>query len=153
MYVFYDVAQFSFKIAAGKNILEKTDLQVIKVPVNEVRSAGNDKEIWVGGKLYDVSGYVIVDDTAIVSVFHDEDEEGIVKSIVSCFEPNEKCCTDNIVHVSKRHVHAPNDNKILVEPFTVSYCVGAVSYHSLSFFKDYFSLFSTSVIKPPPKVY
>lgn len=152
LYLFFDVAQYSYKLAAERNISNKEYLYTIKIPAKELKDIKDDKEVWVGGKLYDVSSYVIINDTAIVSVFHDEDEEGVIKNIVSSFEPDDKYCSDNIVHISKHKIHVPDYGKILVAPYTISFSEAKKNHYPATCITGNPPRVSIAIIKPPPRL-
>ena len=115
LYVFYDVALFDLKVEAGNNIAAHEHLQTIKIPAREFNNRKD--EVWHGGRLYDVSSYTVVNDTVFVTVLHDDREEALVKNIADSFEPNEKCTSDNGVHIVKHRTHTPGDGKVLITPY------------------------------------
>ena len=151
LYLFFDVAQLHFKEEAKDEVASKENLQTIKLSVQELNSHKDGDELWVNGQLYDVSGYIVINDTAIVTVFHDKGEEGVIKAIVDSFEPNDKYSCDNITHVSKHRIHPPSDGKVLVARYEAGFAVSSVFSDSYPFVKEYCHSAIEDVIKPPPR--
>lgn len=152
LYLFFSVAQVQFKIEAHNEIAASQHLQTIKLSLSEFNNARGKDELWLNGRLYDVHSYVVVNDSVFVSVFHDEDEESIVKIIADSFEPNDKSINDGTVHLSRCRVHLPSDGKALPERYFVRFVPGLVTSRSSSVVQEHFIHLSFSVIKPPPKV-
>ena len=123
------------------------------MPASEFRESKETDEIWRNGKLYDIAGFTISNDTAIVSVYHDNNEESLVYQIAESFEPNESCSSDNIVHLIKHKIHLPDNSKL------VAYCNfdnSVVYIKQISFFVHlpaFCSTFHGSVPVPPPNTY
>src|ERR1700733_15255621 len=118
MYFFFDLAQLHDKSEARENVASKQDLRLIKLPLKDFMNYADKGEVWDHGQLYDVSSYIIINDSACVWVFHDKDEERLINTIVSSFEPNEQYNCDNTVHIIRHHVHIPG-GKILVSPYAM----------------------------------
>jgi hypothetical protein len=152
LYFFYDVEQFHYKMEARQDIKVNQRLQIVKLSLKEFRDKNDPDEVWVNGELFDVSSYVIINDTAFVTVLHDEHEESLVKDIVSSFEPNDKYATDNISHVCKHRIHIPDDGKILVAPYAIKFLSTASVDHPSPRFTEHASQIPLEVIKPPPRV-
>ena len=150
LYFFYGMEQLQFKSEARQEIRVADRLQTIKVPVEEFDQKNTD-EVWVGGRLYDVNSYVIIDDTAFITVLHDEQEESLVKNIVESFEPNDKCTSDNTTHVTRHRIRLPDGGKILVAPYTITFLCTAPVDHPTPCSSEQSSRTSSGVIKPPPK--
>ena len=151
LYLFFDVAQLHFKMEAHEEIAVKDHLQTIKLSLKDFSSQKENDEIWVNGKLYDISSFVVVNDSVIFSVLHDEQEEGLVKNIADSFEPNDKYSSDNIVHVCKHRIHPPGDGKVLVGRYTIGFIEPAQGSHLFSPLNEHCFSPSTAVIKPPPR--
>ena len=152
LYFFYDVSQCRFKMEAQTDIKAREHLEIVKISLTDFRNRSSSDEVWVNGNLYDVSSYVIINDTAFVTVLHDENEEGLIKNIVDSFEPNDKYATDNLTHVCKHRIHVPDDGKILVAAYTIKLVSATSVGHSSRPFAERFSLIPFGVVKPPPKV-
>ena len=152
MYFIMDGAQLHYKVAAGDRISQKTNLDIIKMPLKDLKAQAGANELWHDGKLYDISSYVVVGDTAFVSVFHDGDEESLVKNIVASFETGNEFCPDNGQHISKHKLHVPNDGKILAAQYSTSHLVVADEISLVPYFLYYGSVTYTTVIKPPPRI-
>jgi hypothetical protein len=151
LYVFFDVAQLHFKMEAQEEAKVSACLQTIKVPVKEFITRKEQNEIWENSNLYDVRSYVIINDTAFVSVLHDEGEEGLVKSIVDSFGPGDTYSADNIVHVCKHRIYPPEIGKVIVEKYTICFVGPLDIFKSGSQVKEHFCKVATDVIKPPPR--
>ena len=151
LYFFFDAAQYKDRVAAHKRVAEREGLDVIKIPLKDFKLLVGDDELWYGGRMYDVSCYTTVNDTVCVSVFHDRDEERLVKSISDSFEPNDKCISDNNVHIVKYKVHFPDDGKILTSRFTLKRVMTPKSSGHLPHLLSHSAPVYTSVIKPPPR--
>jgi len=151
LYLFFDVAQLRFKGEAQENIRSDEQLQVIKLSLQDFRNRKGSDEVWVNGNLYDISSYTIVNGEVFVTVFHDSNEESLVKNIADSFEPNDKYCGDNIVHVCRHRIHLPDDVKILPGRHTICFAGRANKFEVLPYFNDYYSVLNNAVIKPPPK--
>ena len=152
MYFFMDGAQLQYKVAASDHISQKTSLDIIKMPLKDLRAQAGANEVWHDGKLYDISSYSVIGDTAFVSVFHDGDEEKLVKDITASFETGNEYCPDNGHHISKHKVHVPNDGKILPVQYALTRIMGADEEYLIPYFLYYASVAHTSVIKPPPRI-
>jgi len=153
LYVVYDVAQFYDKMEAEINIGSKEHLQVIKLPLKEFKGKDQIKEVWAGGRLYDVSSYTIVKDTAIILAFHDEDEEGLVNSITESFDPYNSYVYDNSTnHIYKHHIHPPVDNNILVAPYSINFMEKNNPGLLLARFIEYSPHLYSAIVKPPPRL-
>ena len=152
MYLFFDVAQFRLKIKAQQNISANRRLQIVKTSLTEFNKSNEHDELWINGKLYDVSSYVIINDSVSVTVFHDEQEETLVSVIADSFEPNDKYSSDNIVHVCKHRIHARGDGKVLVSRYRVEVVKHLDIKPPISNFTEYSPRLSFAVIKPPPRV-
>ena len=152
VYFFFGIAQFQYKITARKNIAAQKELSVIKIPLNQFKKQANNNEVWYGGKLYDISSYTIQGNTAFVVIFHDEQEESLIKSIADNFEPYDKYVSDNTVHIVKHKVRIPDDNKIKVSatPLELICDVSEKKNAPLPYFIKYSSPLYGNVLKPPP---
>ena len=101
---------------AGKNTAR---LETIKIAAKDFNK-GKD-EIWHKGRLYDVAAYRTVQDSVLVSVYHDENEEVIVALIADHFSSNGNSSVNvNDPHISSRHHYSPNDVKSMCERITFS---------------------------------
>lgn len=150
VYLFFDVEQFHFKEQAHTAVVVKERLETIKLSLNEFAPQKNNDEVWVNGMLYDVSSYEIVNDTAIITVFHDNKEENLVKTIVENIETTDKYTTGSNQHVSKYHIVAFNDGKILVTPFLLKALIPLSLQHSVVPYANHYEAVYSAVIKPPP---
>ena len=152
IYFFFGIAQFQYKITARENIAKQKELSVIKIPVNEFKKQANNDEVWYGGKLYDISSYTIENNIAYVVIFHDEQEESLMKSIADNFELYDKYVSDNAVHIVKHKVHIPDDNKIKISTTALALICDATekTSESLPYFIKYSSPLYGNVLKPPP---
>ncbi len=150
-YFFFDAQQVHFKLEAGQNIRSNTSLEIIKLPVNEFLKTNSGDELWVNGKLYDIKSYSVENGTASVTVYHDNNEEGLVKNLAESFTQDDKYTTDNSVHINKHRLHAPDDGKVLVAPYVFAY----VSIEKVQLLfppaEDACLLFVSGVVKPPPE--
>ena len=72
----------------------------------------------------------MVHDTVFVSVYHDEQEEGLVNVIKEYFTTNGSTQADNYngSHLSSKHFVSGNDAKCLCAPITIPYrnCISTV---------------------------
>ncbi len=135
---------------ARETISTQKGLYTIKIPLKDFDKLVNNGEIWYGGKLYDVSSYTIENESASVVIFHDEQEEGLVKTIINNFEPYDQYIADNTVHIVKHRIHAPDDSKILVTQQLLYHFNTTTAYEPLPYFSNYISQAYTTVLKPPP---
>ena len=110
LYVLYDASMWAAKLSANSHLAEHEDLPNIHIPKNQFN---NSSEIWYKGELYDVGSYTLVNDTIIVSVYHDNNEEEIIKAIAACFETNDSYSNDGQVHLCKYRTLIPNSDKVL----------------------------------------
>ena len=147
---FFDVERFSCEVTAGRNIAAKKELQLIKVPLKDFVHRAENDEVWAHGRLYDVSSYIIVNDSACVWVFHDQQEERLVNGFIGSFEQNDRYNSDNGGHISKHH-NLPPDGKILVRPYVVAFISRHTGNYSILRSVEYSSREYCSVIKPPPR--
>jgi len=69
LYVLYDVAQYIDKREAQEHITAREHLQVIKLSLRDFRASADTREIRVGGRLYDISSYIIGNDSVTMLVF------------------------------------------------------------------------------------
>lgn len=150
MYFFFNAAQMHFKIEAGESMLLKSNLEIIKLPLNEFRNNKTDDEVWANGRLYDISSYTVENDTVYISVFHDKDEETLVKGMAASFDQNDQNTSDNLSHLGKHSLPNPNDGKILFIPFSLNNVIAGKCHHLLPFYTEDIISVSSSVIKPPP---
>ena len=150
MYFFYGIAQFRYKMAAHENIAAQKELNTIKISLKDFNARAGNDEIWYAGKLYDISSYTIEGDYATIVIFHDQQEESLVKNIINNFEPYDKYISDNTPHIVKHRIHPPDDNKILVSTQTLLSARHTKAQYSLSYFIKYTTPVYSSVIKPPP---
>ncbi len=92
-----------------------------------------------------------MNDTVVVTVMHDEQEESLVKNIFDSFEPNDRVTTDNFTHIYRHRIHLPDDSKIMTRVFVLS----AHTTKSVALFAPYnlpyTSPVSCGVVKPPPR--
>lgn len=151
LYLFFDVAQLQFKMEAKRDIAVKNKLQTIRLSIGEFNKNKEKDEVWINGKLYDISSYVIIDDEVLVSVLHDEWEEGLVKSIVDSFEPNDRYVNDNFTHLGKHRIHMPDDGKVLVTRYAIKIVLPLDISMACFSTVDYAPQLIASVIKPPPR--
>ena len=119
LYFFFDAAQLHFKMEAGESVLVKSNLEIIKLPIAEFRNNKTGDEVWVNGRLYDIGSYTVANDTACISVFHDNNEEALVKGMAASFDINDQNTTDNSSHLTKHRLCNPDDGKVLVAPFSM----------------------------------
>jgi hypothetical protein len=98
------------KLSANSYLAEHEDLQNIHIPKNEFN---NTSEIWYKGELYDAGSYTLVNDTIIVAVYHDNNEEELIKAIAACFETNDNYYNDGQIHLCKHRTLIPNGDKVL----------------------------------------
>ena len=150
-YAHFDIMQLACKVAAGIDQSDSRTLVTLKVPLKEFTDENKKDEIWINGGLYDVHSYVIINDTALVSVHQDKEEEHLISAIVSVFQTNDQYTgNDGYNHFNKYKPFLP-DGKVLTKLFqlTVSkYYVGnSFAIGTPFFIADYRS---TAVIKPPP---
>ena len=69
---FFDMEQLGCEVTARRNIAAKEDLQLIKIPLKDFTQRAENDEVWAQGRLYDVSSNIIINDSACVWVFHDQ---------------------------------------------------------------------------------
>ena len=151
LYLFFDIAQFHYKVAASQRAEVGARLQVIKLSLQEFNNVKED-ELWHNGALYDVYSYVIVNGSVFVSVLHDDGEEQLVKTITESFEPNDRYSSDGFAHICKYRFHAFDGGKILTASYRVPHV--RLIYRSpflLSRFVPYIAASCIDVIKPPPR--
>ena len=152
IYFFFGIAQFQYKIAAQNNIDSREGLSIIKIPLTDFNKQAGNNEVWYGGKLYDISSFSIEKDSASVVIFHDEQEESLIKSIADNFETNDKYAPDNGVHIVKHRIHIPDDVKI--KPTAAALYLNldfiATTKPPLPYFIQYSSPAHASILKPPP---
>lgn len=152
LYFIFDAMQFGDRVAAQQHVSCKDQLDIITIPLNEFKIQADKNEIWYGGQLYDVSSYTIENGLARVAVYHDKDEEGLVKSLADSFESNDKCASASGPHILKHKVHHPNDGKVLTAPCVLA---GGITYSIQHLGPPFFSFslqVCSAVIKPPPRV-
>ena len=148
LYVLLDVVQFDFKLAAKDDIEEGGHLQTIKLSLREFNNNKKD-ELWHNGELYDVRSYVIINDTVFISVFQDEREAQIIKSITESFDSS-LYANDGFSHISKHHLPPFGGGKILVALYKIKFIAAYNTCFPFSPFIEYASVSSFDVIKPPP---
>ena len=149
-YFVFDAMQAGDKIAANEFVREKDKLAVIEIPLKDFEAQKHNREVWYGGRLYDVSSYSVSGDVAYVTVYHDTDEEVLVKNMAESIEGTDKYLPAGS-HIAKHKIHTPNDGKILVghQPIVwVGIC--EVKHHELRYLPESLQVCS-AVIKPPPR--
>ena len=150
LYLFFDAEQFHFKRLAHVEIELSEHLETIKLPVSEFAKNKDKDEVWVDSRLYDVKSYVIINDTVLLSVYHDDKEEGLVKTIVAHIEGGNKFAAANGSRISKVHLLSFNDGKIMSTPFSIERLVSSSVFHPFSHIDFHFVLVYNDVVKPPP---
>jgi len=153
LYVFFGVAQFQFKQEASKKLKEGNHLQLMKIPANEFNSRDKQNEVWVKGCLYDISSCKIINDTAYVSVLHDENEEGLIKNIVESFETGNSYQQDNLHHLTRHRIHIPDTGKILSKGYTITSKLIQFTLIPGSEFKTEVVSVVSEILKPPPRIH
>ena len=152
VYFLFGIAQFQYKIAAQNNIDSRKGLSTIKIPLTDFNKQAGNNEVWYGGKLYDVSSFSIEKDSVCIVIFHDEQEESLIKSIADNFETNDKFAPDNGVHIVKHRIHIPDDVKIKPTATTLLLNSAAIKKtdNPLPYFIQYSSAAHAGILKPPP---
>ncbi len=152
LYVAFNIAEFKSILNAKAFLSESTSLQRLRVPISELKNGVKEQEIWVDGKMYDISSCEIEGDYAFITAYHDEQEESLVKNLIDSIDTEQSYSTDASPHLVKHKIRFPNDHKILVAP-TVWECVSALEPTiSLIEQEDDAILFPGNVITPPPRV-
>ena len=154
IYFFFGIAQFQYKIIAEHIIAEQRGVTSIKIPLSDFKKQSDNKEIWYGGKLYDVSRYSIENDSVCLAIFHDEQEESLIKRIADNFEPSDSYAPNDGVHIVKHRIHIPDDVKIKPTA-TILHLYLTVTYKKgdlLPYFIQYSSGAHASILKPPPDI-
>ena len=147
---YLDMAKVGLEVAAKRTVAAKEHLDEIKVPVKDFINRTDNDEVWTNNHLYDISSYIVINDTACVWVFHDQQEERLVNIIIGSYENNDQYAPDNVRHISKQHNVSP-DGKILVKPYVIEF-VGT----EVDEFPEPGSFIISSaeeggIIKPPPR--
>jgi len=152
IYFFFGIAQFQYKITAENNIATRQGISTIKIPLSDFKKQSGNDEVWYGGKLYDVSSYSIENDSVCLVIFHDEQEESLIKSIADNFEPNDKYAPNDGVHIVKHRIHIPDDIKIkpTATSLLLSFKVASQTEDPLPYFIQYSSPAFARILKPPP---
>lgn len=150
MYFFFEIAQFQDKITAHETILAQKGLSTIKMPLKDFNTQAQNDEVWYGGQLYDISSYSIEHDSVCVVIFHDEQEESLIKGIAAGFDPYDKYISDKVEHIVKHRIQVPDDSKILVTPYSLKLAAVINTIHTLPYFINYFSPVYPTILKPPP---
>ena len=150
MYFFYGIAQLQYKIKAQENIATQKGLNTIKIPLKDFNTQTSNDEVWYGGQLYDISSYSIEHDSVCVVIFHDEQEESLIKNIVAGFDPYDKYISDNVEHIVKHRIQVPDDSKILVAPYSLKLAAITNTGHTLPYLINHFSPVYSTILKPPP---
>lgn len=152
IYFFFGIAQFQYKVVAKKNLVCGEGLSTIRIPLSDFKKQSGNNEVWYGGKLYDVSSYSIEKDSASVVIFHDEQEESLIKSIADNFEPNDKYAPGDGVHIVKHRIHIPDDIKIkpTITALHLGFSASSKTEDPLPYFIQYSATAHASILKPPP---
>ena len=150
MYFFFGITQFHDKILAHETIAAQKGLNTIKIPLKDFNTQAKNDEVWYGGQLYDISSYSIEHDSVSVVIFHDEQEEGLIKNIAAGFDPYDKYISDNVEHIIKHRIQVPDDSKILVAPYFLKLASVVTTSHTLPYFINYLSPVYPTILKPPP---
>ncbi len=151
LYLFFNIAQLQDKKQAQKEIKSQERLEIIKLSLTEFRQLNGADELWHNGALYDISSYSVHEDFVLVTVFHDCSEESLVHSIAESFEPNEKIASDNLLHLTRHHIHPPTDGKILSSHnFSCISCSITLNACAVEYFSPFYPLQLFSILKPPP---
>ena len=151
LYLFFDIAQLQDKNQAQQEIKSQERLEIIKLSLTEFRQLNGADELWHNGALYDISGYSVQEGFVLVTVFHDCNEESLVQTLAESFEPNGRFAADNIIHITRHHIHPPTDGKIL-NSHNFS-CTGRSTSHkaiTVVYFSPFYPLQLFSILKPPP---
>ena len=152
MYFFFGLAQLQFKKEARQNIVSDRGLYTIRISLKDFNKQAGENEFWYGGKLYDISSYTIQNDSVCVTIFHDEQEESLVKTIATNFEPCDKDISDNSVHIVKHRPHIPDDGKVLVARYELPSLRLTKVFHPLPYLIHYSVPVYSTVLKPPPQL-
>ena len=152
LYFFFDAAQFRDKVLAHNRFSATKDIQTIKIPLKDIKEIAGKDEVWYEGRLYDIGSYTINNDTVRFSVLHDNEEEGLVNTLISSIDPNDRYLPDNAPHIVKHCSHIPNDGKVLSSRFSMD----PVAFFTTTPMQScvlsmYASLQQPGVIKPPPQ--
>ena len=93
------------------HIIEHDELTLIRIPAAIFNA--QEHELSYNGKLFDVCAYQIKGDTAIITVWHDADEETVQTNIVNAIEMRIMCTDDrHSLAFSKYRPYIP-DGKII----------------------------------------
>jgi hypothetical protein len=149
-YFFFDAQQLSFKLEADINIRTGKNIEVVTLPAAEFLKCQSGDELWLNGALYDIKSYSIENGIATVSVYHDTNEEGLVKNLSGSFDQDNICATDNGVHLSKHRLHMPDEGKVLVAPTTITHIRPEKTTLLFCLHSYGEQLIVSCVIKPPP---
>ena len=149
VYVVMDAQQYYFKALASDEVDAKKNLETIKVSLKDYGGNIGD-EIWANGNMYDVSSYVVINDTAIVTVYHDNREEDLVRTIADDLGSRDNYMPGTDHHVSKYKTHLTDDGKILCEEYSLKISTAPVPVHSFCEQAVYPTEQAISVTTPPP---
>ncbi len=152
LYIAFNIAQFKSILNAKAFLSENTSLQQLRVPISELKNGVAEQEIWVDGKMYDISSCVIEGDYAVITAYHDEQEESLVKNLIDSIDTEQSYTTDTSTHLLKHKIRFPNDYKILVDPIVFEYVSIPNSLIPPSTQDGNIILFARNVITPPPRV-
>ncbi len=150
LYLYYDIAQFRDKKQAQHELKSREKLEVIQLSLEEFKQLNGADELWQNGELYDISNFTIKDGFVSVTVFHDCNEESLIHSIAESFEPNDRITADNLVHMTRHHIHPPTDGKILsYYNFEFLGCE-TTAVPTFYYLHSSYSFQLASILKPPP---
>ena len=148
MYIVYDASIWETKLVAHDHLKGEEELPVIHIPQSEFN---NTVEVWYKGELYDVSRYTQVNDTIIATVYHDNNEEELIKVIAACFETNEELSNDGQVHLWKHRTVIPNGDKVLSTQQEMNFVRTGKDSHTFINLNETVVSYHYTVELPPPK--
>ena len=149
-FFYLDVKQLNCKLVAAIHLVNKEELTTIKIPCSSFNP--NQEEISLNGSLYDVNSYTIAGDTAIVSVWHDKDEEIVQRRMVCSFEANAQYQDKHQgpIQFTKYKPYIP-DGKILNNPCPLTFINRYIAKHFPVICNTELAACQLAdVIKPPP---
>ena|GEM_PF-3461007 len=153
-YISADVKQILAKADAHFAISRSgVNLDFIKLPITQFNTNEPD-EISYQGKQYDIVSYRVVNDTVIISVWHDENEEHLNADIISHFDTNSDVSSNvSGKQLSKKQVHIADDYKYLTALERIRFSIVSSSSSFFSTSSCLRSNCSIGVIKPPPRYF
>lgn len=151
-YFCFDALQVDIREKAHEELHTASHLEVLHMSLEEFKITRSGDELWVDGKLYDVSHFEIDGDFVSVTVFHDSKEEQLVEHFAEDIEGSEHISACNVIHISRLRVHPPDDQKIIFRhPYTHSFIPEVQPVFNL-YVHPVLTRTLFPVLNPPPEV-